>query len=839
MVDETFLDKGKKIGEIPVRINYRIIELFSAGLYSSPHKAFEELVSNSYDANAKKVSVYIPTELNSDDSFIFVCDNGTSMNSVELKNLWKIGESNKRDNESNLSRKPIGKFGIGKLATYVLANRLTYICKKEGEYKRVTMDYSEIDPNSDDGIKLSEILLTEEEAKEILTPLIKIDQTKLINFNLFGSSSENSWTIAIMSKLKEPERIKEGPLKWVLSTALPLSPNFNLFYNGTNLESSKSKGEKLNTWIFGKEDDVVNREDEYNSYENEGEFFVNLPNLKNIKGYAELYKDSLVRGKSQDMGRSHGIFLMIRDRLINIDNPLIGSVEELNHATFNRCRIVIQADELDMYLTSGRESVKECPAYSDLQKYIKQKFNKVKSFFDDYINKEDLLSNAGERVSHTSSLISKKPILVMAKKFLLGNIDEPLLTSFEGISSTEKEKFIEGLEEDVLKENGGFVKDVEFSLDLPPEFPMAILDLKNKKVRINQMHPFFVNYFHSFKSTLPLQFFAVNEILTEASMYEQEIDSTTIRTIIKRRDQLLREITYEENPNAPAVAMMIKNALSNPNELEEAIFYGFKSLGFETTKIGGKGKPDGKAIARRGFSPEDKKVGDYSITYEAKSTTKDRIQNKDAKLSTCVRHRADYKSDYSVEVAIDFADSDNSDSAVNKEAKQQKVTLIRAKDFWKLILFSIPNQINFKDIKDFLDNCHTIPETSDWIEQLVQKEIQEKPIKEILGTTWELMGIDKKSAPTIDLVRGKNSNLMKNCSPSEIEDIIKSVSLLVPSLIYLDEQRRINLLTNPERILECLRKVVETQIPAEYIDNFEKLFEKKLNSSETQTEGHE
>ena len=53
----------KKIDDIEVSISYKIIELFSAGLYSSPNKAFEELVCNSYDAFASKVSVYVPSDL--------------------------------------------------------------------------------------------------------------------------------------------------------------------------------------------------------------------------------------------------------------------------------------------------------------------------------------------------------------------------------------------------------------------------------------------------------------------------------------------------------------------------------------------------------------------------------------------------------------------------------------------------------------------------------------------------------------------------------------------------------------------------------------------------------
>ena len=93
------LDKykdAKKIDDIEVSISYKIIELFSAGLYSSPNKAFEELICNSYDALANTVSVYVSPDLAADGAFVWVCDNGLGLNSKELKNLWKIGESSKR-----------------------------------------------------------------------------------------------------------------------------------------------------------------------------------------------------------------------------------------------------------------------------------------------------------------------------------------------------------------------------------------------------------------------------------------------------------------------------------------------------------------------------------------------------------------------------------------------------------------------------------------------------------------------------------------------------------------------------------------------------------------------
>ena len=49
---------GTQVDTIPVSINYDIIYHFSEGLYSSPHKAIEELVSNSYDAGERRASTF-------------------------------------------------------------------------------------------------------------------------------------------------------------------------------------------------------------------------------------------------------------------------------------------------------------------------------------------------------------------------------------------------------------------------------------------------------------------------------------------------------------------------------------------------------------------------------------------------------------------------------------------------------------------------------------------------------------------------------------------------------------------------------------------------------------
>lgn len=115
-----------------------------------------------------------------------------------------------------------------------------------------------------------------------------------------------------------------------------------------------------------------------------------------------LYKDSLVSGKSSGLGRSHGIFLNIRGKLINLDDPLLG-MEAFSHGAFNRTRIIINADELDKNLTSTREAVKESLPFNQLKNYIKRKFNsEIRTYYFDEENREADKRTISYRLAQTS-----------------------------------------------------------------------------------------------------------------------------------------------------------------------------------------------------------------------------------------------------------------------------------------------------------------------------------------------------------------------------------------------------------------------------------------------------
>lgn len=87
-----FVTLGSETSKIEVALSYRIVRLFSEGLYASPNKAIEELVANAFDAGARTVGVTIPADLSQQGATIAIVDDGQGMDDAGLKQHWRIGE---------------------------------------------------------------------------------------------------------------------------------------------------------------------------------------------------------------------------------------------------------------------------------------------------------------------------------------------------------------------------------------------------------------------------------------------------------------------------------------------------------------------------------------------------------------------------------------------------------------------------------------------------------------------------------------------------------------------------------------------------------------------------
>lgn len=187
------------------------------------------------------------------------------MDAAGLAALWRIASSSKKENSEYNGRHVVGKFGIGKLATYVLAEKLTYICKaSDSIIRRVTMDYKTVGGEGDDedlitkkSLNVYEVSMAEveealgnidfgKEVTDLLLAGVPKPSEALID-NEFGAPKEtlthpntDTWTLVVLSELKEAgKHLKKGTLKRMLEAALPMGSEMAIKLNGGLLASSK------------------------------------------------------------------------------------------------------------------------------------------------------------------------------------------------------------------------------------------------------------------------------------------------------------------------------------------------------------------------------------------------------------------------------------------------------------------------------------------------------------------------------------------------------------------------------------------------------------------------
>lgn len=128
-----------------IRVASRIVDYLSSGLYNSPAACLKELVNNSYDADAREVSISVKPDANR----IIVADDGVGLTRAEFERHFKrISESHKRDDTdvTPSGRPKVGKIGIGLIAANELCDVMQIISTKAGstELLYVEVNFAEM-----------------------------------------------------------------------------------------------------------------------------------------------------------------------------------------------------------------------------------------------------------------------------------------------------------------------------------------------------------------------------------------------------------------------------------------------------------------------------------------------------------------------------------------------------------------------------------------------------------------------------------------------------------------------------------------------------------------------
>ena len=126
-------------------ISLSVLNHLGRNLYRSFVTVLGEAISNSWDADAKNVWIYVDKESNS----LVIKDDGSGMLESDFQNKFlKIGYSKRKDGrtKSPTGRPFIGRKGIGKLALLSCADKIAVISKtKKSDYVGGVIDNSELD----------------------------------------------------------------------------------------------------------------------------------------------------------------------------------------------------------------------------------------------------------------------------------------------------------------------------------------------------------------------------------------------------------------------------------------------------------------------------------------------------------------------------------------------------------------------------------------------------------------------------------------------------------------------------------------------------------------------
>ena len=635
-------DRGHRIDTVTVAIDYAIIQHFSEHLYGSPNKAVEELVANSYDAWATRSYVYLPGAYA--PNALLVWDDGESMDLADLHKLWWIAKSPKDDGSNRVEERKdrgkralIGKFGIGKLASYSLGHRITHLVRRDKKFLRVTVDYRGV-PELTEGTEQPRyetpvVELTEKEAKEYVGSLTV--KPLRAQKDLWA---KKRWTLAIIDELKPDIDLQPGRLRWVLANGMPYRPDFSVVVDDTDLVPRLAKGafktwttadkvlqQRIEAeWADAKKDGVVSGDI---TFVTKPEPAVIFPNLGSIRAEVRLFAESMFKGRGADLDRSYGFFVMVRERLLNPDDPLL-LMHDPSYGTFYRTQYVIYADGLDADLLADRERVqRQSPMTEELAVLQGALYRAARQELTERDESVELARRSESLLPIESREHFQDPMTAL----LLAN-DLPA----------------------IVDPRTALIERAPLSVDAS----VAVFRPESGGFTVNVSHPLFAVLSERLgggaKAKEALRAFdllAVADRLLEGHLYDVGLEPDEIAEVMAWREGLLRSIASKLTGARDSLIHEVREAsYLGDKPFEQALQRLFAAMGFVATRDGLSGMKDVLVIAPIG-------EGEYRFTIEAKGS-KHAVGNADADISGAAAHAEEAEAGLAVVVAREFAGFD-------------------------------------------------------------------------------------------------------------------------------------------------------------------------------------
>ena len=751
--------ESDELESIPVHINFDIIRLFSEGLYRSPHKAIEELVSNAYDAEARRVHVLLPEQPDDRTAAsapLWVIDDGHGMDAEGFRQLWRVAESNKSGSSASNGRAPIGQFGIGKLAAYVLAWKLTHLSRVDDKLLLTVMDFRAVtgrQAQDNDPVRISLRRVDEATARQCLAD-IKHRDPSAWKLMFDGRKRSRRWTVAGMSDFKDLYgKLSTGTLRWVLSTGLPLHGDFEIRLDGERVASSKEKLPEIKS--FQLNDD--------------------LAGIGRVTGTARIFERQLTTGKSGQAGRSHGFFIRVRGRVVNLEDELFG-VEALNHAAWSRFALEIDADGLRDHLLSSREGVRDSEEIDEFRQYLRETFNRCRAAYDAWERSQNDQLDLISLLSDNPSPRVTEPLLRGVRKAVETGSESFYIEAPKGVDDEDRSDWLATYEDEATEKP---FDRTEF-LSEGPHAPAIRYDPATRRLVVNRDHPFVDKLTGGGRHRNPATLFASSEVLLECQLQDQGIDRGMVADVLKDRDDVLRLTAGAAPHTAVQVRRLLEVANRDRNDLERATGVAFRVLGFEYERRGGDASgPDGILFARLG---RHKTLADYKVVYDAKQTRGPSVPADKIDFASLEDFRRTEQADFGFFIAAAYASEMNPDGKLNRSIEgvtSCRPTLLKIEHLRRLVRLHYQFGVTLTELRSLFEEAHTVPEVNDWIEERERMLREEGAVPlRVLLEELESEKSDRKAVPNVRVVRSKRPDL-KKFEPERLIARLKAVETIL------------------------------------------------------------
>ena len=650
---------GTQVATIPVQLSTRFLEHFSEQLYSSPQKAFEELISNGWDAGASIVDVRVDADLQSPRAAMAVFDNGTSMDQDGLGDLWRIAFSPKEGRDTEHGRPLIGKFGIGKLATYVLAARLTYICKAaDGVIRRVTMDYGEVDSQKSEArdslinnLQLPVYEVAESDVEKVLDfvpgglEILRLMEGGGAGLEEGGDAADlaaeyaqefgglpaeletsecDTWTLVVLSDLKPTGReLKLGILRRMLAAALPIGTEMCIRLNGDRLMSTKLAAPVLEEWVIGPDLDIGYVELVGEDADATGDAS-DLPSdgASDDEAEAEQSRVEIKVGTTPypyvelpGVGRVTGLVRVYEERITGGKSEERGASNGFHVNVLGR--VVNQSDP-----SFGEENLNHASwarfrmtvradGLNELLTTSREQFKErrgllvfrafLRRVFNKARNVHDsdgnvVMPDGGDVLVRSLGVLSLSPLRSVVSETLRTQARVQRLFDETGIEDREAKR--RSWREDTAENIKSALGEVRYEhLD---DGSFVKFRIRDSAVVVNKEHPFVLEHTGSKAEKELVRTVAMIDVLADVYALDVGIEPSLLDNVRDYRDKLMRFRARQRRKSGVHIARLLQemqHESTHWRRFERVVSDALRYLGFDVEDLGGPGEPEGIAKA--------------------------------------------------------------------------------------------------------------------------------------------------------------------------------------------------------------------------------------------------